>query len=59
MRTILQIRTVATEELTKQLAEQQGMLPDVKIEIVDLAGDDADYDLLVQKIFASDSVQVL
>ena len=59
MRTILHILTRPADELTNQLAEQQRLLPETKVELADVTGGSVDYDALVQRIFAADSVEVL
>ena len=59
MRTILHILTRPADELTNQLAEQQRLLSETKVELADVTGGSVDYDALVQRIFAADSVEVL
>jgi hypothetical protein len=58
MRTILHILTRPEDELTRELIAQQRGLPESKIEVVELAGSAPDYDTLVEKIFAADSIEV-
>lgn len=56
MRTVLHIFT-REDELGRQLAEQQRALPDTNVEVVVL-NDTADYNAVLDRIFAADSVEV-
>ena len=58
MRTILHILTRPEDELAKELIAQQCALPETKVEVVELVGDALDYDALIGKVFAADSVEV-
>ena len=58
MRTILHILTRTDDSLSRGLIEQQKMSADVNIEVVDLTNPEPDYDHLVEKIFAADSIEV-
>jgi hypothetical protein len=58
MRTILHILTRPEDELTRELIECQHALPEVRVEVVTLSGDTPDYNAVVEKIFAVDSIEV-
>jgi hypothetical protein len=58
MRTILHILTGPEDEVTSQLIEQQRSLPDTAVELVSLSNPSPDYEQLVEKIFAADSIAV-
>ena len=58
MRTILHILTRPEDELARELIARQGALPETKVEVAELTGDAPDYDALVGKVFAADSVEV-
>ena len=58
MRTILHILTRTDDELTRQLIERQRALPETTVEVVSLVSESPDYDQLVDRIFAADSVSV-
>ena len=58
MRTILHILTRPEDELTRELIERQRALPETRIDVVALANEAPDYDALVEKIFAADSIEV-
>lgn len=58
MRTILHILTRAEDELTRDLITQQRALPETTVEVANLATGEPDYEALVDKIFAADSVEV-
>jgi len=58
MRTILHIFTRPEDELTRATIECQRALPQTKVEIVSLTGDTPEYEMLVEKIFAADSIAV-
>jgi hypothetical protein len=58
MRTILHILAQPEDELTRDLIARQRTLPETKIETAELTGAAPDYDALVEKIFAADSVAV-
>ena len=58
MRTILHILARPADELTRDLIAKQRALPDTQVEVVELTQDDSDYDALMQKIFAADSIEV-
>jgi hypothetical protein len=58
MRTILHILTRPEDEVTRQLIERQRSLPETAVEVVSLSNQSPDYEQLVEKIFAADSVAV-
>lgn len=58
MRTILHILTRPADELTRELLQNQSALAETKVEVVELMSGAPDYDALVEKIFAADSVEV-
>ncbi len=58
MKTVLLILTRPQDEFAERMLQEQAQFKDVKVERVDLTGGPADYESLVQKIFAADSVQV-
>lgn len=58
MRSILHILTQPEDELTRAVIAGQRALPDTAVDTVELTGPAPDYDTLVGKIFAADSVQV-
>ena len=58
MRTILHILTQPEDEVTRQLIEHQRSLPDIAVEVVSLSHPSPDYEQLVEKIFAADSIAV-
>ena len=57
MQTILHILTGPEDPLARALIEEQRRLPNIVVEVVDLTTA-PDYDHLVEKIFASGSIQV-
>jgi hypothetical protein len=59
MRTILHILTRPADELARELIERQRALPETTVETADLADGALDYDKLIERIFAADSVEVL
>ena len=58
MRTILHILTRPDDELARELIERQRALPETKIEVVELTSRAPDYDALVERIFAAQSIEV-
>lgn len=58
MRTLLHILTRPQDELAGDTIERQRAFPDTTVEVVDLANRDPDYDALVERIFAAQSVEV-
>ena len=58
MRTILHILTRPQDELTGKMIAGQEALPETTLEVVDLTQAKPDYDALVDRIFAADSIQV-
>ena len=58
MRTILHILTRPKDELTRELIAEQSALPETKTEVIDLNDASPDYDALLEKIFAADSITV-
>lgn len=59
MRTILHILTRPADEVTRKLMEEQRALPETTVEVTDLAVPAPDYEAVLEKIFAADSIQVL
>ena len=57
MRTILHILTKSEDALALNIIERQRGVADTKIEVVDLTKP-VDYDALVERIFAVDSIEV-
>jgi hypothetical protein len=58
MRSILHVLTRPEDELTRAVIAGQRTLPETTVEIAELTGPAPDYDALVDKIFAADSVEV-
>jgi hypothetical protein len=58
MRTILHILTRAEDVLSRDIIERQREFSDVQIDVVELTDAAPDYDALVEKIFAADSIEV-
>jgi len=58
MRTILHVLTQPEDSLQRIVAEQQRALPESTVEVVDLSQGDPDYNSLIEKVFAADSVEV-
>jgi hypothetical protein len=58
MRTILHILTRPEDELSRTVMAGQRALPEVAVETIDLACATPDYNVLVEKIFSADSVEV-
>jgi hypothetical protein len=58
MRTILHILTQPEDDVTRQLIERQRALSDTTVEVVSLSNPSPDYEQLVEKIFAADSIAV-
>ncbi len=58
MRTNLHLLTRPEDELTRAVIAGQRALPETVVETVELTTTTPDYDALVEKIFASDSIQV-
>ena len=58
MRAILHILTRPEDELTRELIARQRTLAETKVDVVALTADAPDYNALVEKIFAADSVEV-
>jgi len=58
MRTILHILTRPEDELTRTMIERQRTRPQTKVEVISLTGDSPEYDLLVEQLFAADSIEV-
>jgi len=58
MRTILHIVTRSEDSLSRDIIERQRTFADVKIDVVELTNSAPDYDALVEKIFAVDSIEV-
>lgn len=58
MRTILHILTRPADEVTRALVEHQHALPETTVEVTELVAPVPDYDALLDRIFAADSIQV-
>ena len=58
MRTILHVLTRSEDALSRDIIERQRTIPDINIEVVDLATAAPDYEVLVEKIFTADSIEV-
>ena len=58
MRTILHILTRPEDELTREVIARQRALPETSVEVVELTDAMPNYDALVEKIFAADSIEV-
>jgi hypothetical protein len=58
MRTILHILTRPEDELTREIIAKQRAMAETAVEVVDLVNAAPDYNGLVEKIFAADSVEV-
>jgi hypothetical protein len=58
MRNILHILTRPEDELTRPVIAAQRAQSDTVVEVADLTVPAPDYDAVVEKIFAADSVQV-
>lgn len=58
MRTILHIFTRPADELTRELVAQQRVMPETTVDVADVTNPAPDYEALVEKIFAADSVEV-
>ena len=58
MRRLLHIVTQADEPLAAEIIRLQRERPDCQVEVVELLQPELDYEALLEKIFAVDSVQV-
>ncbi len=58
MRAVLHILTRAEDPLPAKIIRHQQGLPEHRIEVVDLTVPAPDYEALLEKIFAADSVSV-
>jgi hypothetical protein len=58
MRTILHIVTRAEDPLSRDIIKRQREFADVQIDVVELTASAPDYDALIEKIFAADSIEV-
>ena len=58
MRAILHIQIQPDDGLAQKVIQLQSQAPAIIVETVDLSAAQPDYDLLVEKIFSADSVQV-
>jgi hypothetical protein len=58
MPTILHILTRPADEVTRALIDNQRALPETTVEVTDLVATTPDYNVLVEKIFTADSIQV-
>jgi hypothetical protein len=58
MRRILHIKTDADEYWPSEIVSLQRQEPDQQVQVFELTAPNPDYRLLLEEIFASDSVQV-
>ena len=58
MRTLLHLITQPEDVLARETSARQQLLPDTRVDVVDLTQPNPDYDALVDKIFTANSVQV-
>jgi hypothetical protein len=58
MRTVLHILTGPEDDVTRELLARQRALAQTKVEVVDLSKGSPDYDQLIEKIFAVESIAV-
>lgn len=58
MRSVLFILTRNDDPLAQDLVARQRQVPDANVEIFDLTQPEPDYQVLLDKVFAADSVQV-
>ncbi len=58
MHTILHILTRPEDEVTRELVAQQRVMPETTVDVADVTNTVPDYEALVEKIFAADSVEV-
>lgn len=58
MRSVLFILTRKDDPLGQELLARQRQVPDANVEIFDLTQPEPDYQALLDKVFAADSVQV-
>jgi hypothetical protein len=58
MRQILHIATKPNDDLARTMLENARSLSNTKVEVVELTMAHPDYNHLVEKIFAADSIQV-
>lgn len=54
----LHLLTRPEDALALQVIERQRQLPEAEVVVVDLAGPDPDYGVVLEQIFAADSVAV-
>jgi hypothetical protein len=57
MRTLLHLLTRPEVDLTRELIARQRALPETTVKILDLTKE-ADYDKVIEEVFAADSIQV-
>ena len=57
MRRVLFLLSDREDPLAAELLARQARLPDCQVEAVDLSAPAVDYEALLEKIFAADSVQ--
>lgn len=55
---LLHILTNESETLAREIISHQRELTDCRVEVVDLTQPEPDYEALLEKIFAADSIQV-
>ena len=58
MRRVLHLLTAPPDETVRAVLSQQATRPDLALETVDLTSEAVDYDAVVEKIFAADTVAV-
>ncbi len=58
MKNLLHILTTENDLLGGKIIDHQKSQPENQVEVVNLTEENSDYKILLQKIFAADSVQV-
>jgi hypothetical protein len=58
VKTVLHILTKPDDTLASIIVGHQAGLEDIRVEVADLTRPDADYEQLVERVFAADSIQV-
>ena len=55
---LLHIITNESDTLAREIISHQRELPDCRVAVVDLTKPEPDYEALLEKVFAADSIQV-
>ncbi|MBI5385899.1 MAG: hypothetical protein HZA90_14570 [Verrucomicrobia bacterium] len=58
MRQILHVLTKPSDGVTTDLIRRQSQQPETNVTVVDLTQPEPDYDRLVERVFAADSIMV-